>query len=81
MIIQLIMIPFWFLVSSLISMLPVVEYGPRGFGAVFDIIGYGCAIIGTDFFFGILGNITFWLTAQMLWALIEWVYKKVPGVN
>lgn len=81
MIIQIMMIPFWFLISSLMSLLPVTPAFVSGFGALTDLVGYGCAIIGTDFVLGVLGNITFWMTAQMMWALIEWVYKKLPGVN
>lgn len=81
MLIQLMMSPMWFMVYALIGMFPVLESFPSGFGAVTNIIGYGCAIIGTDFFLSILGNIIFWLTVQLAWALIEWIYKKVPGVN
>lgn len=81
MLIQLMMSPMWFMVYALIGMLPVAESFPSGFGAVTNIIGYGCAIVGTEFFMAILGNIIFWLTVQLAWALVEWIYKKVPGVN
>lgn len=81
MLIQMMMVPMWFLINSLIGMIPVIESIPSGYGAVTNIIGYGCAIVGTDFFLAILGNIIFWLVLQLSWALIEWIYKKVPGVN
>ena len=48
---------------------------------IYAIIGYGCAFIGTDYFLAVIGNIIFWLTAQMAWSIIEWVYKKFPGVS
>lgn len=81
MIIQLMMYPLWILVYSVIGLIPVLSSVPSGFDALLNIIGYGCAFIGTDFFLALLGNIIFWLTAQMGWAVIEWVYKKIPGVN
>lgn len=81
MLIQLMMYPFWLFITFLIGLIPVIESFPSGFGAVTNIIGYGCAIIGTDFFLAILGNIIFWLTVQMTWAIIEWIYKKIPGVE
>lgn len=81
MLIQLMMLPLWTLIYSLIGLLPVLSSVPSGFNALLDIIGYGCAFIGTDFFFAVIGNIIFWLTAQMAWSIIEWVYKKIPGVS
>jgi hypothetical protein len=29
----------------------------------------------------IVGNVIFWKTVQMTWAIVEWIYKKFPGVN
>lgn len=29
----------------------------------------------------VLINITFWLTLQFGWAILEWIYKKIPGIN
>lgn len=81
MLIKLIMLPFWLLITFLIGLIPKIEIFQSGFGAVTNIIGYGCSIIGTDFFFSILGNIIFWLTIQMTWSIIEWIYKKIPGVE
>lgn len=81
MIIQFMMYPLWILVYSVIGLIPVLATVPSGFDAILNIIGYGCAFIGTDFFLALLGNIIFWLTAQLGWSVIEWVYKKIPGVN
>lgn len=81
MLIQLMMLPLWTLIYSVIGLIPVLSSVPSGFNALLDIIGYGCAFIGTDFFLALLGNIIFWLTAQLGWSIIEWVYKKIPGVS
>lgn len=81
MLIKLIMMPLLVLVKFIIGLLPVSSVSSSGFSGVLNVIGYGCAIIGTDFFLFILGNIIFWLNAQLLWSIIEWVYKKIPGIN
>ena len=81
MLIQLMMAPLMLLIKFLIDLLPVMATVPKSFVALLNIVGYGCAFIGTDFFLSILGNITFWLTTQLAWSIIEWVYKKVPGVK
>lgn len=80
MIVQLMMFPFWILIYNIIGMLPVLTSVPSGFNALLDIIGYGCAFIGTDFFLALIGNFVFWLTTQLAWAVIEWVYRKFPGI-
>ena len=46
MLIQLMMLPMWGLITLLINLFPVIESFPTTFGAVTNIIGYGCAIIG-----------------------------------
>lgn len=28
-----------------------------------------------------IANIVFWITAQYTWAILEWIYKKIPGIN
>lgn len=28
-----------------------------------------------------IANVTFWISVQYGWAIIEWIYKKIPGVN
>ena len=75
------MYPLWLLVDFLISLIPSMPTVSSGFNAILDIIGYGCAFIGTSFFLGVIGNITFWMTTQLGWSIIEWCYKKIPGVN
>lgn len=82
MIIELAMAPLWFLIDFLIGLIPdSISTVSSGFNSILDIIGYGCAFIGTNFFLGVIGNIVFWMTAQLGWAIIEWCYKKIPGVN
>ncbi len=46
-----------------------------------DFLAYGFLIFPAKLFFIFIGNVMFWLGAQMVWAVVEWVYKKIPGVN
>ena len=81
MLVQLMMTPLLFLINFIISLMPVLSSVPSGFGAILDVVGYGCKIIGSDYFFGFIGNIIFWLNVHLTWALIEWVYRKIPGIK
>jgi len=41
----------------------------------------GFLIIPHWLFTAIIYNVCFWLALQMNWAIIEWFYNKIPGVN
>lgn len=75
------MMPLWFLIDFLIGLIPNISIFSSGFNAVLDIIGYGCSFIGAGFFLSVLGNIVFWLTAHLSWSVVEWCYRKIPGVS
>jgi hypothetical protein len=81
MILELIMIPFWAFIHFIISLLPQTQTIQYGFESVLDLVGYGCAIVGSQFFLMVISNIVFWLTLHLSWSIIEWLYKKVPGVS
>ena len=49
--------------------------------AFIDFLSYGFIIFPFPLFIGFIGNVLFWLAAQMTWAIIEWIYRKIPGVS
>lgn len=81
MLIALIMQPLFTLIFFLITLLPELGFTPPSFSALFSIIGYGTYILGANYFAFVIGNIVFWLTVQLGWAIVEWIYKKVPGIK
>lgn len=44
-------------------------------------LAYGFAIFPFSLFMIFISNVLFWLGVQMVWAIIEWIYKKIPGVK
>lgn len=34
-----------------------------------------------DVYVIVIANIALWLTIQFAWAIIEWIYRKIPGIN
>lgn len=34
-----------------------------------------------DVFETIIDNVVFWMGIQFAWAIIEWLYRKLPGVD
>ena len=46
-----------------------------------DFLAYGFLVFPFSLFLIFIGNVLIWLAVQMVWAFIEWFYKKIPGVN
>lgn len=81
MIIHLLFAPLFGLLTLILEMIPAFTTPVVGFNTVLDIAGYGTRILGSKFCFVVISNIVMWLTIQMGWSIIEWVYKKIPGVK
>lgn len=41
----------------------------------------GLGLFPNDVWIVCISNGMFWLVVQFTWAIIEWIYKKIPGVN
>ena len=85
MLIQLLLTPIWAIINGLISLLGVFfgefTWSVGNFDVLLDLLGYGVYFFGTSTFCMVVSNIAFWLTVDMVWAIVEWIYKKIPGVN
>lgn len=85
MLFELILFPFWRMVDFIISLIPTLVYEfdiqSSAVEMFFENTAYALNLFGAPFFCLIVGNIIFWLTIQMAWAIIEWIYIKIPGVN
>lgn len=42
---------------------------------------YGANFFPMDLLLIIVTSFVIWYTIFMIWAVIEWVYKKIPGVD
>lgn len=81
MILQMIFNPVFILLSWLVSLLPEGAGLPEWINACLELIGYGLAFFPIDIWVFMVGNFIFWQVAHMGWAIFEWIYKKIPGVD
>lgn len=85
MLLGLILKPFFLFINLLISMLGGffgdVKFIVGGFDIIIDLIAYGVYFMGASTFSLLISSIGFWFTIEMVWAIIEWIYKKIPGVD
>lgn len=84
MIIKLFCTPIFLLLEGLINLVP----SPGGLILIpdwavscFDLISKGLFFFPPDVFVTVVGNIVFWTTVHLGWAVFEWCYKKIPGVD
>lgn len=81
MIIELLFNPIFFLIKSLISFIPE-GYNIPAWGSHFlNLVSTALMFFPSSVYIIVVGNIVFWMTVHMVWAVIEWAYKKIPGVN
>lgn len=82
MIIELSFAPLFLFFRFLISLIPSLSVANGSIGEGFyHFVGIGLYFVGTGNFLLIIGSVIFWTTLQLSWAVIEWIYKKIPGVS
>ena len=52
-----------------------------GLGGLGTLLAYGLFFFPIDLWVALLTNIALWLGFQGAWSIVEWVYKKIPGVD
>lgn len=81
MIIKLLLEPIFFLIKSIISFIPEGTSIPSWMSYTVGILKYPMSIFPADVWIILITNVAFWYVAQLTWAIVEWVYKKIPGVD
>lgn len=69
-------------VNFLINLLPYnVDTTTGSLSSFLDLLGFGIYVIGPGPFVLIIGSIITWFIIHISWAVIEWIYKKIPGIS
>lgn len=81
MIVKLVFSPIFAIINFVISLLPANYSLPNFYQDSVSILSKGLAFFPSDVWIIVITNIFFWLYVQFSWSLVEWVYKKIPGVD
>ena len=81
MLIEIILYPLRVLMDIAVNFLPSDTLEVFINSEFMKLLAFGVRLIGPDNFMLFLGSITFWLAIQYGWAILEWIYKKIPGVS
>jgi len=80
-IIELLFAPIFSLLKFIISFLPSGFSLPSWLSDSISVVSRGLIFFPVDVWKVLIGNILFWLYAQLVWAIIEWIYRKIPGIS
>ena len=83
MILVMVLTPIFFLVSKIFDVADLEKLTglPFGIGDTINLLSKALMFFPFDVWVVVLMNITMWLSLQFAWAIIEWIYRKIPGVN
>lgn len=82
MIIGLLIVAMFTLVISIINMMPSISNVSSSVGQTFyHFLSIGCYFFGANNFYLVITCVLAWAGIELSWAVIEWAYKKVPGVD
>ncbi|GHU74070.1 hypothetical protein FACS1894188_01250 [Clostridia bacterium] len=73
--------PLDFLITTLVPIIPdSIANSPLTL-PILKALSFGIYFIGIDYFIKILLAVSGWWYVQLIWAIFEWIYKKIPGIN
>ncbi|MFR8104036.1 MAG: hypothetical protein ACLU8F_02975 [Clostridia bacterium] len=81
MIVQWMCTPLLVIVKGFIGLLPVFSYLPNSIVNVLDLLLKAIQFFPIDVWIVIIGNIVFWLTSQLLFAILHFVAGLIPCLN
>lgn len=81
MILELVLTPVFALIEGIIMLFPADMSLPGWMQDTANLLGYALMFFPPDVWLVVIGNIAGWHIWHITWALIEWTYKKLPGVS
>lgn len=81
MIVELICSPIFLIIRGLILLFPTAFTIPDWGMAFLDLLLKALYVFPADVWIVFISNVLFWYGALFAWAIIEWTYKKIPGVT
>lgn len=81
MIVEMILNPIFAITSGLISLIPEPALMPNWLSYTINLLKVPLSIFPIDVWISVIGSVVSWFGIQLGWACVEWIYKKIPGIN
>lgn len=78
MIIELLCTPIFLLINGVIAVIPAMFQMPNWLADLLSMLLKAMQFFPIDVWVICIGNISFWLSLHFIWAILEWLYKKIP---
>ena len=72
---------FFSFVYLLISLLPTIKIPNHDLTGFARVLSSAYSLLPAGFPMAFFANVSLITFIKITWSLIEWVYKKIPGVN
>lgn len=69
------------LIEMIVSLFPDLPDLPNFMAETISLLSVPLGLFPLDLWVVIISNLFFWFGASFLWSIVEWVYKKLPGVS
>lgn len=81
MIIESIISVLFSIAKFIIGLLPSIDLTVSDGGSLATILGYGLYFFPADVWIVFIGNAIAIIGVSLTYVVIEWVYKKIPGID
>jgi len=69
------------IINGIIGTLSMNFTLPNYVSQTIHLLSIAFSIFPADLFFALLANFLAWQSIHFGWAMFEWIYKKIPGVD
>ena len=81
MIVELLLTPIFWIIQGLLAFIPQGSTMPGWLQDTLNLLSTAFLFFPPDVWLIVFGNICGWQFGLFGWSIIEWVYKKIPGVS
>lgn len=82
MIVEMLLYPIFALLELIISKFPTgADTSLSGLSSLVSIMAKGFTFFPPNLWASCIASIMFWKTRALTWIIVEWIYKKIPGVE
>lgn len=67
--------------KGVVLMLPVLTYIPNSIVSTLDLILKAMQFFPLDVWIMVIGNIVFWITLHLIWAIVHFILRLIPFLN
>ena len=81
MLVEFLFSPIGSLIGFVLDLLPNSFFDSNNVGGLISLVSKSFVFVPIEAFSYLIFTITQWYIIHLTWAIIEWIYVKIPGVS